>query len=168
MHCSTRQVLSPRTQTPTSIEIIIPVFRCKTIPWLFLALALSMCVEAIANASIQNEPAAVFNENQLVPGNDASASSSSASLDDANDCPDGSEELHLIKLLRDPSKKYYPSSGSSSSSSSTHTLGGSAMFATAYFHLPKRDDRVQRFVCEDSVLSFTEFVCRLLRPPRDC
>ena len=156
----------------TAIEINKTVLRWQTIPWFpfVLALTLSMCVEAIANASIQIEAQADFNESQLVPSDEDSASSSSnsASFDDAEDCPDSSDELHLIKLLRDPSKKFYPSSGSSSSSSSTPTLGGSTMLATADFHLPERDDRVQRLVCEDSILSFSEFVCRLLRPPRDC
>lgn len=146
--------------------------RWKIIPWFpfVLALTLSMCVEAIANASIQIEPAAVFDENQFALGGKDSTSSSmsEASFNAAEDRPDRSDRLHLIKLLRDPSKKYCPLSGNSSSSSSTPTLGGSTMLTTADYHLSEHDDRVQRFICEDPILSSSKFVCRLLRPPRDC
>jgi hypothetical protein len=139
----------------------------KATHWSLIAFALALAsIEGIANASIQAQPALIFKYNQLVPTDEESASSNSSSLDNAVDRPDSSDELYLEELLRDPTKKFYPASGSSSSSSSTPTTGSSSMLATAAVHLPERDDRVQQLVYENSVFLPSEFVCRILRPPR--
>jgi hypothetical protein len=144
----------------------------KAIHWSRIALAfvLPLCFAGAGHASIQNVPAAAFNENHIVASDVEFSSSSLAAFDDAKGRPDSSDELDLSKRLREPSKKYHPLSGSSSSSSSssTATSGGTAMLAKGGFYLPERDDRVQWLGHEDSIVSFSKFVFRLLRPPRDC
>lgn len=131
-----------------------------------LALPLCFSFSAVANASIQLTPASNFNACEPASFQDDSSSSSpdpwsSEVADDSNGGPEGPRELELLWHALNSST---PSS--SGSSSSTPVAGGITLFTVAVTQVPDIDDQAERVVCEDAIISFSEFVTRLLRPPR--
>ena len=133
-----------------------------------LALAFSLHFAGAANASIQLLPVANFHERELVLPQDDSSSSNpdsgaSAAADDSEGESESSREIE--RLWHASNSSSTPASGSSSS---TPGAGGITVCTLPATSLPDLDDRVERLVCVDSNLSRSEFVSRLLRPPRIC
>ena len=148
------------------------MFRKGTyLQFLMSAIALTLCAATTCQASLVMPAKPEFIAEQFVDAGskgmgaaEGQTTSEESTLLAEDEWP-ADNPINPIGLT---ARKGLGSSGSSSSSSSVPGSSSNSFATVANVNFPDVDDRVQRLVCEEFDPSRSEFVSRLLRPPRDC